>query len=117
MAMIKCRECGKEISSRAEACPHCGAKTRFGMNENDKKQASVAAVILILVSVVGTIIFFSALMTMLRDINNYDNPWVSGYNYKSPLTEHEVGVIMRLVFGGALDIGCSIGAFQLYKKK
>lgn len=26
MAMITCRECGKEISSKAEACPNCGAK-------------------------------------------------------------------------------------------
>lgn len=24
MAMISCRECGKEISSEASACPHCG---------------------------------------------------------------------------------------------
>lgn len=117
MAMIKCRECGKEISSRAEACPYCGAKTRFGMHEAEKKQTSVAAVILILVSVVGTIIFFSALMTMMQDIKNYDNPWASGYNYKSPLTEHELGVIMRMIFGGAIDIGCTVGAFQLNKQK
>lgn len=26
MAMIKCKECGKEISNKAEACPSCGAK-------------------------------------------------------------------------------------------
>ena len=26
MAMIKCNECGKEISDTAKACPHCGAK-------------------------------------------------------------------------------------------
>lgn len=26
MALVKCRECGKEISSQAKACPHCGAK-------------------------------------------------------------------------------------------
>lgn len=26
MALIKCKECGKEVSSEAEACPHCGAK-------------------------------------------------------------------------------------------
>lgn len=25
MAMGKCRECGKEVSSEAKACPHCGA--------------------------------------------------------------------------------------------
>ena len=24
MAMIKCEECGKEISDKAAACPHCG---------------------------------------------------------------------------------------------
>lgn len=26
MALIKCEECGKEVSTEAEACPHCGAK-------------------------------------------------------------------------------------------
>ena len=24
MALIKCPECGKEISDKAESCPHCG---------------------------------------------------------------------------------------------
>jgi hypothetical protein len=28
MAMVKCHECGNEISSEAEACPKCGAKPR-----------------------------------------------------------------------------------------
>lgn len=26
MALIKCKECGKEISSQAESCPNCGRK-------------------------------------------------------------------------------------------
>jgi hypothetical protein len=26
MALMKCRECGKEISTQASACPQCGAK-------------------------------------------------------------------------------------------
>lgn len=31
MAMTKCRECKKEISTKAEQCPHCGNKpTRLG---------------------------------------------------------------------------------------
>lgn len=29
MALIKCRECGKEISTEAKACPHCGAKPPY----------------------------------------------------------------------------------------
>lgn len=28
MALVKCRECGKEKSSAAETCPHCGFKQR-----------------------------------------------------------------------------------------
>ena len=27
MAMTKCKECGKEISTLAKTCPHCGAST------------------------------------------------------------------------------------------
>lgn len=26
MAIIQCKECGKDISDQAKACPHCGAK-------------------------------------------------------------------------------------------
>src|SRR5262245_30296663 len=28
MAMVLCKECGKERSSSADACPHCGAKVK-----------------------------------------------------------------------------------------
>lgn len=26
MSMVNCRECGKEVSSEAKSCPHCGIK-------------------------------------------------------------------------------------------
>lgn len=29
MALVACRECGKEISTDARACPHCGAKPPY----------------------------------------------------------------------------------------
>jgi hypothetical protein len=28
MALIKCKECGNEVSTKAEACPKCGAKLK-----------------------------------------------------------------------------------------
>lgn len=28
MALVKCEECGKEVSTKAETCPHCGFKCR-----------------------------------------------------------------------------------------
>ena len=32
MALIKCKECTKEISSDAKECPHCGKKVKKGMS-------------------------------------------------------------------------------------
>ena len=37
MALIDCRECGKELSDTAPTCPICGApaKNATGVNEKD----------------------------------------------------------------------------------
>lgn len=43
MALIKCKECGKEISNKAKTCPHCGAKV--------KKSASMGCLVMIIVIV------------------------------------------------------------------
>ncbi|MDN7124522.1 hypothetical protein J6I90_06475 [Pseudidiomarina sp. 1APP75-32.1] len=34
MAMGKCRECGKDVSDKAEICPHCGIKDPVSSKEN-----------------------------------------------------------------------------------
>ena len=53
MALIKCKECGKEISENATTCPHCGAK-----NKNNNETASTGVkVICFLIPLVGIIIF------------------------------------------------------------
>ncbi|MEN6475661.1 MAG: zinc-ribbon domain-containing protein [Syntrophaceae bacterium] len=28
MALKKCKECGNEVSTKADKCPHCGAKVK-----------------------------------------------------------------------------------------
>jgi hypothetical protein len=47
MALIKCKECGKEISSQAESCPNCGRK----------KPKPTSAVTWIVVTLLGMGIF------------------------------------------------------------
>lgn len=44
MAMIKCIECGKEFSDRAEACPNCGCPT--SETTGIKKDINVASIVL-----------------------------------------------------------------------
>ena len=42
MSMIKCTECGKEISDKATACPHCGCpmtEILSATKENKKEEA------------------------------------------------------------------------------
>ena len=42
MALIRCPECGKEISDSAQVCPNCGCKTELG-NRNDIIKTSLLA--------------------------------------------------------------------------
>lgn len=37
MALIKCSECGKEISDKANSCPNCGCPVSILLNEEDTK--------------------------------------------------------------------------------
>ncbi len=34
MALIKCSECGKEVSSQATACPHCGCPVAVSLKDS-----------------------------------------------------------------------------------
>ena len=40
MSMTTCKECGKEISTLAPACPHCGAPQNQMTNDNTENQTS-----------------------------------------------------------------------------
>ena len=43
MSMIKCTECGKEISDKATACPHCGCPMTeiLSATKENKKEEKV----------------------------------------------------------------------------
>jgi TM2 domain-containing membrane protein YozV len=46
MALVKCMECGKEISSNAQACPSCGYTTRPAAESKNKTVAGLLALFL-----------------------------------------------------------------------
>lgn len=52
MALIKCPECGKEISDKASACPNCGYKTKKEIQVNKKQ---IIVLIALIIAVVGII--------------------------------------------------------------
>ena len=64
MALIPCRECGKEISDQAVACPHCGAPLSVQPVAQKHEQITNLAAVLTLVGIlvvvsVGGAVFFA----------------------------------------------------------
>jgi len=53
MAIIKCQECGNEISDKAKKCPHCGCpqKTVLKSVIGNRKSVKIAAIAIIVISV------------------------------------------------------------------
>lgn len=51
MAIIKCKECGKDISDKAEKCPSCGApiSKKGSQNEGEKILCFILGIILLFV--------------------------------------------------------------------
>lgn len=70
MALIKCRECGKEISDQAEMCPNCGYKLKVkkAINNDTKSTKKRTGSIICLV---GAIIYLLLGITMLVMLNTY----------------------------------------------
>lgn len=54
MAIVKCAECGKDISDKADKCPHCGANREDAIPPTTASKWMKAAVI-----VVGSYLVFS----------------------------------------------------------
>lgn len=53
MTLIKCSECGKEYSDKAESCPNCATPTKIVKNKNENKKVIENIVIsLICISIV-----------------------------------------------------------------
>lgn len=58
MALIKCLECGKEISEQALSCPHCGCPIKSTLKVKKKDNYKVYAVISIIAFVLAGIMWF-----------------------------------------------------------
>ncbi len=74
MALIKCKECGKEISDTSKKCIHCGAKIKKEKSKNSSKiKKKLILILLGATLIIGSIITISFLVksnveqTNLRD--------------------------------------------------
>lgn len=71
MALIKCKECGKEISDKATACIHCGCLIEINGKNNIKADKNKSVIYILMSIVIMIIIFLFILET------TYDNFFIS----------------------------------------
>lgn len=67
MAMIKCPECGVEISDKAKKCPHCG----YPIKKSKGRRISQIIICTLVVIIVIIIVLFLALSLNKESIDNY----------------------------------------------
>lgn len=63
MTLIKCNECGCDISDRAKVCPHCGSSNLRPTNDRRKLSKIIVCSLLILLTVVCVYFAFNAIET------------------------------------------------------
>ena len=69
MALIKCSECEKEMSSNALTCPHCGAPNKDAQKkETQKKSNEVTSIVF---SVIGLCIILFGDYIGMSDLSKY----------------------------------------------
>lgn len=52
MSLIKCNECGKDISASAKKCPSCGEPTEYSKKNNKKVIIAVGVILAIIIGII-----------------------------------------------------------------
>ena len=93
MALIKCKECGHEVSDKASACPKCGCSIdNVGKIQEEiidaepkKKKGWIWALIVVLLCLIGGGGYYA--YTLLVNKNNAENENVDSSNSKEDIVE------------------------------
>ena len=98
MALIKCPECGREISDKALSCPVCG----YQVNKNNKIRKHVNVIPIIL----GIFSIFWGYSSMMVSINGYLGIWNNVREFMYGITVLMAGGL--LILSIFIKISCII---------
>lgn len=102
MALIKCEECGKEISDTANICPHCGIELKHKKEVKNKIEFDVTDILIIILLVIysGFMLFrnFSFTLYTIYYIINILVLWLIYLLYKFNILSLKIitGIILLL---------------------
>lgn len=96
MALIKCKECGKEISSTAGNCPYCGYRTEHGRSVSEAKVYLVWGAINSILLVVGLIMFLGNLQEFIDRFDYLDNYKYFSDEGQKAIRDFGIGVVILI---------------------
>lgn len=104
MAMIKCKECGKEISSTSSVCPNCGIELK---SFNKSKIVGIALIVLGIVSIIwGLSLNYSGISSSAK---SYGGDAYTGIQNAASTTANNVRELGETVCSGLKGILVVIG--------
>lgn len=114
MSLIKCSECGHEISSEAEMCPNCGCKTSVGKRKEENNISKTSGIIFYIVGTVMDVIGFVIIIRWYNNLSSWDRYRIEiGQSSGSDLLGLIIGIFF-IIFGAIFDI---IGSSYMKKAK
>ena len=100
MALIKCVECGKDISDTTEECIHCGAPTSISIKGNPKRYKKFIVFI-----IVGILILILIIVSVPFVINHVNRDLMTSSTLSAEYSAPE----MESIYGDAMKGRCFYG--------
>lgn len=120
MALIKCPECGKEMTDAVKSCPHCGYN--IGKKQQIKIFATFAGVVALICIVCAVKLFGDSGNPAKQAIKIIEADYGENISIISVFyNEEQNGCIIEFTNGGASDVACihlddkSIGYESVYE--
>lgn len=94
MALIKCKECGKEISDKANICPHCG----FSYHKSYNRDIKLGSIICIIGS--SLLICWTLLCIIVGNLDFYNN---SNDNHDNSTSQESADFYIDIKINGGIE--------------
>lgn len=82
MAIIKCPECGQQMSDNAKTCPHCGynIKKHFTKHNNTNGNKYVYIVIIVTLCIIGLIAWRAYTTKAKQEAREAAQEWLDNFD-------------------------------------
>lgn len=106
MALIKCAECGGDISGTAQVCPHCGYRTAYGRKAIEVKWFCVKRIVAVTLLLIGLVLIAGNRHLFIELCQVWIEDWDCRYlyDYVSYLGREEREVLGKVTYGVLLLI-------------